>query len=146
KVLKGKDEDLARRLRDVLNAKPQTAPMGPSAATPRPPSLDPKAMGDKSYAAGYLNDALRYYRAALESNPEDHEVQLKLGRTYNMLRQDSEAFRYFEMARASPEPGERAEANRAWHNLRPSYARFRISAWVFPLFSSRWHEEFTYGQ
>src|SRR5262249_43913008 len=101
KVLKGKDEDLARRLRDVLNAKPQTAPMGPSAATPRPPSLDPKAMGDKSYAAGYLNDALRYYRAALESNPEDHEVQLKLGRTYNMLRQDSEAFRYFEMARAS---------------------------------------------
>jgi hypothetical protein len=103
-------------------------------------------LADKSYSAGYLRDALRYYEIAYKENPADAETQLKLGFTHNMLRQDDEAIRYFDLARKSSDPRVREEAGRAYRNLRPSLARFRSTAWLFPMFSSRWHEAFSYGQ
>jgi hypothetical protein len=50
------------------------------------------------------------------------------------------------MARKSTDPGPKSEAERAWRNLRSASARVRTTAWAFPMFSSRWHEGFTYGQ
>jgi tetratricopeptide (TPR) repeat protein len=50
------------------------APASRSGATP-----NAKAMGLKSLAAGYLNDAIRYLRIAHENDPNDGEVMLKLG-------------------------------------------------------------------
>lgn len=139
KVLRGNDPSLVKRVRDAMNAKG----LKPRAAVePR----GNKAMGDRSYEQGYMKDAERYYLAAHEENPRDHEVNLKLGWTYNMLRRDEEAIRYFEMARKSADRKQRAEAERAYHNLKPALARFRTTAWVLPVFSSRWHEGFTYGQ
>ncbi|MCC6389289.1 MAG: tetratricopeptide repeat protein [Bryobacterales bacterium] len=139
KVLLGKDEALARRVRDAMNAKG----LKPRAAVH---SRGNKLMGDRSYEQGYMKDAERYYLAAHEENPRDHEVNLKLGRTYNMLHRDDEAIRYFEMARNSTDRQQKAEAEQAYHNLKPALERFRTTVWVLPVFSSRWHEGFTYGQ
>ncbi|MBI3678968.1 MAG: tetratricopeptide repeat protein [Acidobacteria bacterium] len=139
KVLQGKDPELARKVRDALNARPLQR--RDSSQT-----TEPKSMGDRSYKAGNLKDALRFYHAAHEQTPADPGLQLKLGWTYNMLRQDEEAIRYFEMARSSPDPKQKAEADRAYRNLRPAVARFRTTVWLLPMFSSRWHEALTYGQ
>ena len=32
------------------------------------------------------------------------------------------------------------------HNLRPDNELFRTTLWAYPLFSSRWHDVFGYGQ
>jgi len=146
KVLKGNDESLAKKVRDVLAPKQQLKPR-PTTEPVAPVGPSPNAfMGDRSYAAGHLKDAERYYRAAREENPRDAEVNLKLGRTYNMLRQDDEAIRYFDQARKTGQGKVKEEAAKAYKNLRPEHARFRNTAWVYPMFSSRWHEGFTYGQ
>ncbi|MCS7023602.1 MAG: tetratricopeptide repeat protein [Bryobacteraceae bacterium] len=118
----------------------------PSSHRSLSPGEHPKLLGDKSYEAGYLRDALRYYELARNENPTDPETNLKLGYTYNMLGQDAQAVRYFKLARKTTNAQLRAEAERAWRNLRPSVSRFRTTAWFFPMFSSRWHTAFTYGQ
>jgi hypothetical protein len=69
-----------------------------------------------------------------------------LGWTNNLLRQDREAIRWFGMARKSPDPAISTEAGRAYDNLRPAYAPFRVTAWAFPFYSSRWKDLFTYAQ
>lgn len=117
-----------------------------SSGSGAPANTTAKTLGDKSYSAGYLKDALRYYELAYRENPADAETQLKLGFTHNLLRQDGEAIRYFDLARKSSDRKVRDEAARAYRNLRPSLARFRSTAWLFPMFSSRWHEAFSYGQ
>jgi tetratricopeptide (TPR) repeat protein len=142
KVMKGSDEALARKVREVLGG---TQKLKPRAAS-LPPQLSNKQMGDRSYSAGNLNDAERFYRAAREENPRDAEIDLRLGRTYNMLRQDDEAIRYFDLARRNGEGEVKRDAQKAYKNLRPDFARVRTTAWVYPMFSSRWHEGFTYGQ
>ena len=108
--------------------------------------LDAREMAERSYEAGYLKDALRYLKLAHEANPADFTVMLQLGRTYNMLRQDELATRWLAMARKSPEPSVAAQADRAYRNLRPGLARFRATAWLFPFYSSRWKDAFSYGQ
>lgn len=137
KVLQSKDPELSKRIRDALEQR---------RAKPTSEKRDAKKMGDASYAAGYMKDAARYYLSAHESNPSDHDVNLKLGWTLNALQRDEEALRYFELARRSPDQVQRAEASRAFRNLRPALARFRTTTWVLPMFSSRWHEAFSYGQ
>lgn len=141
KVLNGKDEALAKKVRDALATKSGLKPR--AVATP---VLQNKTMGDKSYASGFMNDAARFYRAAKEDNPDDPEVDLRLGRTYNMLRQDDEAIRFFDLARKNGDGDVKREAESAYRNLRPSMARLRTTAWLYPMFSSRWHEAFSYGQ
>jgi tetratricopeptide (TPR) repeat protein len=143
KVLAGKDEALAEKVRKALEEK--KAPK-PSARRGLPDATTHKAMGDRSYAAGYLKDAERYYQAARESNPDDPEIPLKLGRTYNMLRQDDEAIRYFDIARRADSPAIRQEAEKSFRALRQSNAKLKTTTWLLPMFSSRWHAAFTYGQ
>lgn len=142
KVLTGKDATLADKVRKALDEKRPK----PTPTADRRNIIPHKTMGDRSYAAGYLKDAERFYQAARESDPGDPEIPLKLGRTYNMLRQDDEAIRYFDIARRSPSPAIRQEAEKSYRTLRHDNSRVRITTWMLPIFSSRWHTAFTYGQ
>jgi tetratricopeptide (TPR) repeat protein len=142
RVLAGADEDLANRVRAVLQL-PQVLK---NRAEAPPASIDAKVMAERSIKAGYMKDALQYLTVAHEIDPGDFDVMLKLGWTYNALRQDLLAIRWFDLARKSTDPHIAAEAGRAWHNLHGATERFRISAWVFPVFSTRWHDLFSYGQ
>ena len=142
RVLAGKDEDLANRVRAVLRI-PQVLKARGDAP---PASIDAKVMAERSIKAGYMKDALKYLQIAHEGDPGDFEVMLKLGWTYNILHQDLLAFRWFDLARKSPDPQVAAEAGHAWRNLRAATERFRITAWVYPIFSTRWHDFFSYAQ
>ena len=109
-------------------------------------ALDPRLLGERSYEAGFLKDALRYFTQAHEANPGDLAVALKLGWTNNMLNDDAAALKWFAMAKQSEDPAIAAEAKRAWSNLEPDQRLFRTTLWIYPLLSSRWHDMFGYGQ
>jgi Flp pilus assembly protein TadD len=108
--------------------------------------LDPRLLGERSYNAGFMKDALRYYSLAYEANPFDSGVALKLGWTNNLLHDDVTALHWFDIARHSPDPSVAKEAERAYQNLHPAYERFRFTLWTYPLYSSRWSDLFGYGQ
>ncbi|MBY0502641.1 MAG: tetratricopeptide repeat protein [Bryobacteraceae bacterium] len=101
---------------------------------------------DQSYAKGFLHDALRLYRLAQEREPDDATLQLRLGWTLNMLKQDAEAITWFDRARHAADPKIAAEAERAYRNLRPQFAPVRLSVWSLPMYSTRWRAGFSYGQ
>ena len=143
RVLAGKDEDLANRVRAVLRL-PQILKARPSSSPPA--SIDAKVMAERSIKAGYIKDALKYLQVAHEVDSGDFGVMLKLGWTYNILHQDMTAYRWFDLARRGPDTKVASEAGRAWRNLRGANERFRTSAWIFPVFSTRWHDLFSYGQ
>ena len=109
-------------------------------------SLEAKTLAERSLEAGYLKDAAKYLAVAHETDPADFAVMLKLGWTHNILKQDELALRWFDLARRSPEPSVAAEASRAYSNLRPAQARLRTSVWLFPIYSTRWRDLFSYGQ
>jgi hypothetical protein len=109
-------------------------------------AIDPHRMGRASLEAGFLKDALRYLKIAHEAEPEDFDVMLKLGWTYNMLHDDRAAVYWFDLARKSPNAEISSEATKAYENLRPSLELFRTTAWVQPFYSSRWNDVFGYGQ
>ena len=111
-----------------------------------PAPASAKFMADRSLEAGFLNDAARYLRAALEENPADFDAMLKLGQTYNNLRDDREAVRWFDQARQSPDARTASEAARAFRNLAPELRRVRYTVWALPLISTRWREVFAYAQ
>jgi len=142
RVLAGKDQALANRVRAVLHL----PPVGAAGALAQGERVDPKTMGERSLKAGYIKDAVRYLRAAHEADPSDYAVTLDLARALNILGQDSEAIHWFDVARNSPDPAVAADAAQAWRNLRGSAEPVRLSAWVYPLFSTRWHDVFGYGQ
>jgi hypothetical protein len=142
RVLKGPDEDLANRVRAVLRM-PQVLPKRSGA---RAESLEAKLMAERSWKAGYLKDAQKYLQVAHEADPVDFSVMLRLGWIHNLLRDDTTAARWFNLARRSPDPAVAREAHQAYKGLRSAVARFRTTAWVFPLFSSRWRDVFSYGQ
>jgi tetratricopeptide (TPR) repeat protein len=141
RVLAGADEDLANRVRAVLRM-PQILRRRAAAA----PSIDAKIMAERSIKAGYMKDALKYLEVAHESDPGDFDVMLKLAWTNNILHRDLVAFRWFELARRSPDPKVSADAEQGFRNLRAATQRFRTSLWLFPVFSTRWHDLFSYGQ
>jgi Flp pilus assembly protein TadD len=142
RVLAGRDEDLANRVRAVLRM-PQVLRARPD---PAPTSIDAKLMAERSIKAGYMRDALKYLEMAHEADPVDFNVMLKLGWTYNILKQDAQAVRWFDLARRSPDPLIAREAGEAYRNLRRSTARIALAAWAYPMYSSRWHDTFTYAQ
>jgi hypothetical protein len=76
----------------------------------------------------------------------DFEVMLKLGWAYNILKDDREAVRWFDLARHSPEAGTASEASRAYRNLSPSLRRIHTTVWAFPTISTRWRDTFIYAQ
>ena len=142
RVLAGKDTELANRVRAVLHL-PQVLANRPDST---PASIDAKIMAEHSIQAGYMKDALKYLQIAHEADPGDFDVMLKLGWTYNILHQDRQAIRWFDLARRSPDPRIAAEAKKAWRNLHGAYEKFQTSVWFYPIFSSRWRDLFAYGQ
>jgi len=144
RVMRGGDEELVNRVRAVLHL-PQTLQKRSEAQQPEP-SIEAKVMAERSLKAGYIKDALKYLQIAQEADPADFAVMLKLGWTYNMLHNDEEAMRWFALARMSSDPSIAQEAKKAYRNLRPDFERVRISFWTYPLFSTRWHDLFSYAQ
>ena len=138
------DDDLADRVRDALHMPPvlHGRPEEPHAQV----SGQAKALGEKSLEQGYLKDALKYLEVAHENDPLDFNVMLKLGWTYNVMKDDQNAVRWFDLARRSPDPKTAAEASAAYRNLHPEFERFRTTFWAAPMFSTRWHDLFAYAQ
>jgi Tfp pilus assembly protein PilF len=144
KVLAGPDEVLANRVRAALKLPLERKQ--PDTAAADAVTSDAKLLAERSLQKGYLADALRYLRAAHEADSTDPWVLLKLGWTYNVLHQDREALHWFDLARRSSDPRISWEARKAYESLRPEYARFRVTVWTFPLYSSRWRDAFSYSQ
>ena len=142
-VLKGDDDELADRVRTALRL-PQN--LKRRTATPQQTSEEAKTLAEKSMQAGYLKDALKYLTIAHENDPVDFSVMLKLGWVYNILHDDREAIKWFHLATKSPDPSVSDEAGQAYRNLEPEFAHFRTTAWLYPFYSSRWHDAFGYGQ
>jgi len=128
-----------------LERLPDRPPAAPPPQTGKPPQ-DNKRLGEQSLDKGYLNDALKYLHAAHENDPTDFEVMLKLGWAYNILKDDREAVRWFDLARQSPDAAIASEASRAYGNLTPSLRRLRTTVWAFPTISTRWRDTFAYAQ
>jgi tetratricopeptide (TPR) repeat protein len=105
-----------------------------------------KELGTKSFEKGYLKDALKYLQIAHENDPLDFDVMLKLGWTYNQLKDDREAIRWFDLAKHSPDAKTASAAAKAYDNLHPALEQFRTTMWAFPTFSTRWHDLFAYAQ
>ena len=138
------NDELADRVRVALHI-PQVLHRRPE--EPRAQVLDEaKELANKSLERGYLKDALKYLEIAHENDPLDFGVMLKLGWTYNILKDDRDAVRWFDLARKSPDPTTAAEASRAYRNLHPQFERFRTTVWIAPTFSTRWHDLFAYAQ
>jgi len=130
---------------------PERAPAPPSGPEPmlleRPnPSPDAKAMAVRSFEKGYMKDAARYLRSAYESDPNDLGVALKLGQTYNLLKNDREAVRWFDLARRSPDLTTAKEATQAYSSLASSTRLLRTTVWASPMISTRWRDTFAYAQ
>jgi Flp pilus assembly protein TadD len=108
----------------------------------RPAVSDARLMGFRSLEKSYLKDALRYLRVAQEEHPADAEVAYRLGLTLNLLGQDDEALEWLGRAARLGS----SDARRSYRALRASTARFRVSAWTLPMYSSRWATLFVYSQ
>jgi tetratricopeptide (TPR) repeat protein len=136
--------ELRNRVRQALDLPPgfRARPSGEVA----PAASGAREMAFKSYEAGYLRDALKYLTIANEEDPLDFQVILRLGFAHNMLRQDSEALKWFDLARRSPDPAIASEARRAYENLAPDASPVRTSFWTLPFYSSRWKQAFAYSQ
>lgn len=144
RVLAGGDDELADRVRSALHM-PQA--LKRREEQPKAQVLnEAKLLAGKSIEKGYLKDALKYLKIAHENDPVDFDVMLKLGWTNNILKDDNQAIRWFDLARRSPDQKQAAEASKAYKNLRPALQRFRTTIWAFPMYSSRWHDAFAYAQ
>ncbi len=149
-VLKSGDAALIDRVRIALRVPPslrkQPEPQHEGAAKSSTDADDPKSLGERSYRAGYLKDALKYLTIAHERDPNDYGVMLQLGWTLNMLREDKQAMGWFAKARSSPDAAIANEASHAYRNLRSDQSLVRITAWTFPFYSARWKDLFSYSQ
>jgi len=142
RVLAGPDEELANRVRAVLHM-PQVLSHRPQQSSD---SIDAKVMAERSIKAGYMKDALKYLQVAHEEDPGDFDAMLKLGWTYNVLHQDATAVNWFALARMSPDPKVASEGRQAWHNLSGTLKKFETTFWIYPIYSTRWHDLFSYAQ
>ncbi|MBI2688244.1 MAG: tetratricopeptide repeat protein [Acidobacteria bacterium] len=144
KVLKGDDDDLSDRVRTALKM-PKVLRRRPE--TPRAEvKFEAKVLAEKSYEKGYMKDALKYLTIAHENDPLDFDVMLKLGWTNNILKNDNDAVRWFDLARRSPDTKISAEALKAYKNLASDRMLLRTTLWALPMFSSRWQDVFAYSQ
>lgn len=147
RVMKGNDLELANRVRAALQL-PQAPSAQPQSANtpPQQAAVEAKVMAERSIKAGYMKDALKYLKTAHDSDPLDFSVMLQLGWAYNMLHDDAEAVRWFALARRSEDSKIASDAARAVKNLQASLARIHTTVWLFPFYSSRWNDMFSYGQ
>lgn len=144
RALESNNDELNDRIRDTMKL-PRQLRRGSDVSRVQK-SAQALELAQRSLDAGYLKDAIRYLGIAHENDPLDFSVMLKLGWTYNILHDDRQAVEWFRLARKSPEAPVAEEANRAFRNLSPQFARFRTTAWALPFYSSRWQEAFTYAQ
>jgi hypothetical protein len=142
RVLAANDEELSNRVRAVL----QIPQMVVSIQSPEAVRDDSLAMAERSLKAGYMKDALTHLEEAQAADPGDDAIMLKLGWTNNILHHDAQAMHWFDLARRSSDPKIAAEASHAYANLRRGVELFRTTAWFYPLFSTRWHDQFGYAQ
>jgi Tfp pilus assembly protein PilF len=117
-----------------------------------------KEMGRKSYEAGFIPDAIRYYQEAHRLDPADFGTMLRLAWALNMAKRDDEALRWFALASRSPDAAIANEAQTAIRNLTTPAASPSAQAapagregivsslWVMPMHSSRWGSTFSYAQ
>jgi tetratricopeptide (TPR) repeat protein len=145
-VLARGDAATANRVRTALKMPLVLEERHADADQSRDAITDPRILGERSYQAGFLKDAKRYFLQAHEQNPVDSSVVLKLGWTNNMLHDDTTALHWFDLARHSGDPAIAAEASKAYGNLRPGAEALRTTVWLYPLYSSRWNDLFGYGQ
>lgn len=143
RVIEGGDKDLANKVRTVLHLHPEMEKRIQPAEETR---VDARVMAERSYAAGYMRDALKYLTMAHETDPEDYAVMLKLGFTENMLHDDATAIVWFRLARESPDESVAEQARRAVANLEPNFKKIRTTVWLSPFYSTRWSDNFAYGQ
>ncbi|HEY3838880.1 MAG TPA: tetratricopeptide repeat protein [Bryobacteraceae bacterium] len=143
RVMDGEDKDLANKVRTALHLEPV---LEKRAQASDPAEVDARVMAQKSYEAGYMKDALKYLTLAHESDPDDYSVMLKLGYTHNMLHDDASAIIWFKLAQNSPDLSIAHQARRAFANLRPNLSRVRTTVWMYPFYSTRWDDNFAYGQ
>ena len=109
-------------------------------------SNEARDLASKSLEKGYLQDAVKYLNVAVENDPVDFNSMLKLAWTYNQLKDDRSAVRWFKLARSSPDAQTSKEATRAYRNLAPAFERFRTTVWMFPTYSTRYRDLFVYSQ
>jgi hypothetical protein len=93
-----------------------------------------------------MKDALKYLTIAHENDPIDFATMLKIGWVYNILHDDRDAVKWFDLASKSTDPSVAGEAKKAYRNLAPQFQRLRTTVWIFPFFSTRWHDLFGYAQ
>lgn len=124
-------------------AVPAAAPQEAALSAAPLPALE---MGERSLAGSYLSDAYRYFRTAVEEEPDNARAQYLLGVTANLLQRDEEALRWFAIARRSRDAAIAERARESYLALKPKYSRFRAETWAIPFFSSRWRGAFAFGQ
>lgn len=144
RVLSGGDAELADRVRQSLHL-PIALRQRPNEAGAASPN-QAKELAEKSLQLGYLKDAIKYLQIAHENDPLDFNVMLQLGQTYNNLKDDTDAVRWFDLARRSPDPATATQASRAYKNLAPALKKLHTTFWIYPMFSTRWHDVFAYSQ
>ena len=114
------------------------------------PLLDSILKGDDDDLADRVRTALKYPQTLKHrGETPQHKVAGEakaLAWAYNILHDDPEAERWFKLARQSPDFEESKEASQAYRNLETANERFQTTVWVFPFFSTRWHDLFSYGQ
>ena len=108
--------------------------------------VEAKVLAATSYEKGFMKDALKYLTIANESDPLDFEVMLKLGWAHNILKNDNEAVRWFDLARRAPDAKIAEEAGKAYRNLASGHSLLRTTFWALPMLSTRWQDVFAYSQ
>jgi Tfp pilus assembly protein PilF len=142
RVLEGDDDELANRVRAALHLPLQLK----RTDSPEEAAAEARIMADKSLQAGYLKDALKFLKLAYDADPVDFSLILKMASVYNMLHDDATAIRWFKLARQSEDDAVSDKAETSIAALRPAVEQFRTTVWTLPMFSSRWHDLFSYGQ
>jgi Flp pilus assembly protein TadD len=114
--------------------------------TPPQPKVSDKEMGQRSLEKSYLNDALRFFRAANERDPSDPEVMLGLAQAFNQMGRDRDALLWFDRARKSGDSSAARSARQSYSRLYETAAPFHFTTWMLPFYSSRWSGALMYGQ
>lgn len=172
-ALSATDPALRQRISDLLSkegaleASPGATTIPPEAATTIPAATLSKSFADaeaaramarKSYDAGFIPDAIRFYQEAQRLDPANFDTMLRLAWSLNMGKRDDEALRWFSLAARSPDAAIASEARAAIRNLTtPAASSSAMAAaapreglvaslWAMPLHSTRWGSTFSYAQ
>ena len=143
-VMEKDDGELGDRVRIALKL-PQTLHRRPETPLSQT-ALEAKQLAQSSYEKGFMKDALKYLKIANENDPVDFDVMLRLAWVNNILKDDSEAVKWFALAKQSPDEKISAEAAKAFRNLSSTESNNRTTFWTMPMFSSRWKNLFDYSQ